>query len=288
MDKTRVFNEHRSRLFGIAYRMLGTIADAEDALQDAWLKWDRADVSHVQSPGAYLVTIVTRICIDLLRSARSRREVYRGSWLPEPLVGEMPEPDAQAELADSVSMALLVLLERLTPAERAAFLLREVFAYDYASIASILDKNETACRQLVTRAKRRIDAGQPRFEPSPEERERLTLEFFHAVEAGDADGLAKLLGDSVVLYADGGGKAPSAINPIYGPAHVAKFLLGVTRKFWTPEHRVVAAIVNGTPGAIIYCANVPETVLTLSVHDNRISGVYIVRNPDKLRRVAVP
>jgi RNA polymerase sigma-70 factor (ECF subfamily) len=285
VDKAAFFDQHRRLLFSVAYRMLGTIADAEDAVQDAWLRWETADVDSVASPRAYLVTVVTRICIDVLRSVKREREAYRGPWLPEPLVEQADSAGVGLELAESLSMALLVLLERLSPLERAAFLLREVFEFEYDEIARIIEKSEPNCRQLLKRAKDRIHSNRARFEPTMQEQERLTSEFVRAVGSGDIEGLVGLFAEGCTLYSDGGGKVSSATRPIHGALSVAKFLVGVARKYRSGEYEVEFAVVNGQIGLVMYHGNEPENVMSMSFVDGEITEVFAVRNPDKLIRV---
>ena len=220
-----VYEEQRPLMQSIAYRMLGSVSEAEDIVQEAFLRLERADPGTIESPKAFLATVTTRLAIDELRSARARRETYVGPWLPEPLVSDT-EPDVaeHAEMADSLSMAFLVLLESLTPTERAVFLLREAFDYDYAEIASILDRSEASCRQLLVRARKRIDADKPRFEATRAEQDELAEKFFAAVGVGDLDGLVDMLAADAVWYADGGGKSKAASRPVYGRDHIGKLV----------------------------------------------------------------
>lgn len=277
------FTEHERYLFGIAYRMLGSAADAEDIVQEAYLRWRDADREAIESPRAYLATIVTRLSLDHLRSARVQRETYTGPWLPEPIVTD-PDPAETIALADSVSMAFLVLLERLSPLERAAFLLREVFDYSYAEVAAMLDRSETACRQLVHRAKERVEAGRPRFDATPAEARALTERFLEATREGDMAGLLELLADDVTVWSDGGGQVVAARNPVYGADKVARFVLGIWRRR-RPETEVRLATVNGSPGFVVYVRGRPNTVGSLQFQDGRVAGMRFVLNPDKLQRV---
>ena len=280
-----VFARLRPRLFGIAYRMLGSVADAEDAVQETFLRWEqaRARGDDITAPEGWLVSVITRFCIDQLRSARSRREQYIGQWLPEPLVGD-PGPDAAevTEMAESLSLAFLILLERLSPIERAVFLLHEVFGYPHAEIAPIVGKSEAACRQLAKRARDRIGVGRPRFHPSTVEGERLAAEFLRACTEGDLPRLLALLTEDVELVADGGGKAASAAKPLRGVDRVARFLLGIARlgpEGWTAD----PAVVNGGPGLVARDAEGrPFAVLALEAADGRIAAVRVIVNPDKL------
>ena len=288
MADTDVHPELRPLLFSIAYRMIGSVSEAEDIVQEAFLRYHRAleTGEEVAAPKAYLSTITTRLAIDHLRSARARREEYVGPWLPEPLLGDeqAPDPAEHAELADSLSLAFLTLLERLSPVERAAFLLREVFEYPYDEIAGVIGRSEDNARQLVSRARRHIDAEQPRFDVSRELQEELTERFMEATQSGDTDGLIELLAADVVVYADGGGKAQAPRRTLHGRDHVARFMVGIAR----PE-RGAAGItiepidVNGHPGRLARDVDGrPVAVLTLDVADGQVQAVRIVANPDKL------
>src|SRR5688572_30035828 len=233
MDAAAVFAEERPKLFGVAYRMLGSVTDAEDVIQETFLRWQEVvnAGTRVESPSAYLTTMVSRRCLDELRSARRRREEYVGAWLPEPLLeDDRLDPAATTELSDTLSTAFLVVLEALSPGERAAFLLHDVFGYEYPEIARILGRAEPACRQLVTRARRRVAERRPRFDVSPEVHARLLNEFLRAMTAGDLDGLVGLLAEDAVLRADGGGVVSAARNPIIGSERIAKWTIGALEK----------------------------------------------------------
>lgn len=285
MDRAEDFDRYRPLLFSIAYRMVGSVVEAEDVIQEAYLRWQNASEAEVRSSKAYLSAVVTRLCIDHLRSARVKREEYVGPWLPEPLLAE-PTPDVADTVAldESLSMAFLVLLKSLTPTERAVFLLREVFDYGYPEISHLLGKNETNCRQIARRARESVAARRPRFEHSPEQQERLMQQFVRACSTGDMPALLELLADDVTLWSDGGGKARSALNPIHGSDKVARFFLGVLRK--APSTLAVQpANINGQPGIISYADGNPLNVLTLDLADGRIKAVRIVANPEKLRSV---
>lgn len=279
------FERHRPLLFSVAYRMLGSVADAEDLVQEAYLRWREASEGEVRSPKSYLSAMVTRLSIDRLRSAQARREEYIGPWLPEPLVADQAEENiGPTELDDSVSMAFLVLLESLNPVERAVFLLREVFDYDYEEISRIVGKSEDNCRQIARRARQSLAARRPRFERSPEREERLTQQFVEACTSGDMEGLIGLLSDDVTLWSDGGGKVAAAPYPIHGPERVARFLLGVLRTvpsgfFAHPTW------INGGPGIIGYVDGHPTSVAALDVADDRLWGIRIIVNPEKLQAV---
>lgn len=281
-----VYDRHRPLLFSVAYRMLGSVMDAEDVVQEAFVRWRRAPAAEVRSPKAYLSAVVTRLCIDRLRSARERREEYVGSWLPEPLPDERaPDVAETVVLEESLSMAFLVLLESLTPVERAVFLLREVFDYDYAEVARIVGKEEANCRQISHRARASVAARRPRFERSPEDEKRLTAEFLQACSAGDMDGLVALLSEDVTLWSDGGGKTRAALNPIHGAANVVRFFSGVLGKA-PPDLAVRLTPINGRPGLVGYFGDgSPQSVVTFDFEDGLISAIRLVVNPDKLGTV---
>lgn len=283
--RLRIFHQHRSLLFSIAYRMLGSWADAEDMVQEAFIRWRQAAEGDIQSPRAFLVTIVSRLSINHLQSARVQREEYFGEWLPEPvLTGANGQPDL-ARIDESLSMAFLILLERLNPIERAVFLLRETFEYEYEEIARILGINEANCRQILHRARRHVAEVRPRFDASLQERERLLEAFIRASTSGDLDGLVALLANNVVLHSDGGGKAPALPKPVLGSNDVARALLGGQKKF-VPKNLVRRiAEVNGHPGVVAYVEGKPFAVITLDVAGGLIQAIYIVSNPEKLARL---
>lgn len=285
-SRIRDFDRHRPLLFSIAYRMLGSVMDAEDIVQEAFVRWQGASEGEVRSPRAYLSAVVTRLSIDQLRSARVRREEYVGPWLPEPLPEE-PAPDVAdaAALNESLSVAFLVLLESLTPTERAVFLLREVFDYDYDEISRLVGKSEANCRQIAHRARGYVAARRPRFERSPEQEERLTGSFLEACMDGDMEGLLELLAEDIVLWSDGGGKVRAALNPIRGSDRVARFFMGILGK--APPGLVVRQTrVNGQPGIIGYYANgQPQSVTTFDIAEERIRAIHILVNPEKLGNV---
>jgi len=292
-DVAESFEDLRPLLFSIAYRMIGSVSEAEDIVQEAFLRFHRESIkgTEIASPQAYLSAITTRLSIDHLRSARVRRERYTGTWLPEPLLTD-PEPDAgedadAGETADSLSMAFLVLLESLTPVERAVFLLREVFDYRYDQIAAVVGKNEDNCRQVAVRARRQIDAKRPRFEASKERREELARRFFDAVATQDAAELADLLAADVVAYADGGGKATAFPRPVHGRDRVARVLLGPGAqggRLAVSGMRFVA--INGQPGALFLDPEGrPVVVVTLDIADDLVQTVRAISNPEKLRHL---
>ena len=283
--RTADFTSARPLLFSIAYRMLGSVADAEDVVQDAYLRWLEAPEAEVRAPRAYLATIVTRLSINRLRSARNQRESYVGPWLPEPLVTEyVPDPSAPVELAESLSMAFLVMLERLSPIERAVLLLHDVFDFEYAEIARIVDKTEPNCRQLLGRAKKHLGAAEARFDADQAQADKLTQRFTHAALAGDMDGLLGVLAEDITLWADGGGKVRgAALRPITGSESVARFVVGVIQRFVPVERSMRQTRINGQPGFIVYVSGRPLAALILDIRDGRIRTIYAVGNPDKLQ-----
>ncbi|WP_405736275.1 RNA polymerase sigma-70 factor [Streptomyces sp. NBC_01537] len=286
MTKTEEFQELRPLLFSIAYRILGSVSEAEDAVQETWLRY-QATSARPGSAKAFLSTVVTRISIDVLRSARVRREEYVGPWLPEPLLTDPYEdPARSAELADSLSMAALLLLERLTPLERAVFVLREVFAFGFPEIASAVGRSEAACHQLAVRARRHMDAGRPRFEADRKEREELAERFFDAFREGDVDGLTELLAADVSMIGDSGGKAPR-FNPItLGAEHVVRLLAAFAPLVIRGAGVVESQQVNGQPGAIFRDRDGQVlSTWALDVLDGRIQTIRAVNNPDKLAHV---
>ena len=276
-------DELRPLLFSIAYRMLGSVADAEDVVQEAFLRYERAD--HVDSPKAWLTSVVTNLAIDQLRSARAQRETYVGEWLPEPLVdGE--DPAAVAEQADTLSMAFLLLLERLTPVERAVFLLHDVFGYRYDEIAPMVGRSEANCRQLGVRARKHVDTEKPRFEASRRERDELATRFFAAVQDGNVDGLLALLSADVVVSGDGGGKAPQWATPIVGAERVARLLAGVGRQIREFGLTLERHNVNGQPGAVFRTRDGQVLLAwTVEIADGNVQALRSVINPDKLRHL---
>jgi RNA polymerase sigma-70 factor, ECF subfamily len=283
VNPSEVFDRHRPLLFSIAYRMLGSVMDAEDVVQEAYLRWQRTPQAEVRSPRAYLSAVVTRLSIDRLRSARVRREEYLGPWLPEPLPTESA-PDRVA-IDESLSMAFLVLLESLNPTERAVFLLREVFDYDYDEISRLVGKSEENCRQIARRARQSVAARRPRFESSPEQEERLMGSFLEACFGGDMEGLLALLSEDATLWSDGGGKTRAALNPIHGADKVARFFSGILRNA-PPGLAVRRASINGRPGLVGYFEDGrPQSVATFDVAEGSIRAIRLVVNPEKLRAV---
>jgi RNA polymerase sigma-70 factor, ECF subfamily len=286
MTRGEEFEELRSLLFAIAYRILGSVAEAEDAVQETWLRYESSPTQPT-STKAFLSAVVTRISIDVLRSARARRETYVGPWFPEPLLTDSYEdPARSAELADSLSMAALLLLERLSALERAVFVLRDVFGFDFLEIASAVGRSEAACRQLAVRARRHMEVGRPRFEADRREREELAARFFDALRDGDVDGLRELLAADVQMVGDGGGKAPALPKSVIGADNVARLLASIFPVLAKIDARVEQREVNGQPGAIVRDRDGKVAgTLTLDVLDGQIQTIRAVANPDKLGHV---
>jgi len=274
---TETYETLRPLAFAIAYRMLGSVAEAEDIVQEALLRLHRTDA--VEHPKAFVATVVTRLSIDQLRSARARRETYVGPWLPEPIVTESRPDD------ESVSMALLVTLESLTPVERAVFLLHDVFDYGYDEIAEIVGKTRENCRQLALRARRHIEGRRTRFEATREQREKLAARFFEAIREGDLDGLVELLAEDAVATGDGGGKAAARKTPLHGGAKIARFMLGLMRVAERDHYEFDFCEVNGRPGALIRQHGQVVSALCLEIADGRVTEFLSVANPDKLRHL---
>ncbi len=287
--ETDVFEEHRPVLLGVAYRMLGRVADAEDVVQEAWLRWSGADRSEVREPRGYLVRITTRLAIDRLRQVKARGETYVGPWLPEPYVTDfgdsVPDTADRAVLADSVSLAVLVVLESLSPLERAVFVLREAFGYPYADIAAMLDRGEPAVRQLAGRARKHVEERRPRYEVDPAQRRDLTERFLAAAAEGDLEGLMSLLAPDVRLVGDSGGKAKAPLRVLETADNVGRFMVGIAGQ-GIPEVSFRFLELNGGPAVLVLSGDQPDSVLQLDVLDGRIQSVYIIRNPDKLRSLA--
>lgn len=280
---TAEFVAHRNLLFTVAYEMLGSAADAEDVLQETWLRWVKVDGDEVREPRAYLVRIATRLALNRLRSAQHRRESYVGPWLPEPLL-TTPDVAEDVELAESVSMALMVVLETLGPTERAVFVLHDVFGFEFSEIAATLDKTPAAVRQIAHRARAHVEARRPRVSVSAEEARAVLDAFRRAVETGDPQAMLAVLAPDVVLVSDGGGVKQAALRPITGADKIARFIAGGLRKtgaVLTSEPTVL----NGNPALVLYVDGVFDGVLAARVQDGLITGMYIVRNPSKLTRV---
>jgi len=285
MEQLEVFTEYRPLLFNIAYRMLGTVMEAEDILQEAYLRWQQVTPDEIDSPKSYLSAIVTRLCIDRLRSAQVRREEYIGPWLPEPLIANPSTgPDKTVELSESLSMAFLVILENLKPIERAVFLLHEVFDYDYQAIARIVGKSEANCRQIASRARRYVTMNRPRFEVSSDDHTRVVEQFMDTLVSGDVNGLMSTLDQDVTWWSDGGGVRGIAKKPIHGAANVARFVLNLMRM--APEGTVTRQTeINGRPGFITYVNGKPFNTLAFDIVEGRIVTIWAVVNPDKLHMV---
>jgi RNA polymerase sigma-70 factor (ECF subfamily) len=285
MERTEVFEQHRGRLYGIAYRMLGSRAEADDIVQEAWLRWARAG-HDIRAPEAWLVTATTRLCIDRLRELRAEREHYVGPWLPEPLtLDAAPPADRAAELASDLSVAFLAVLERLAPEERAAFLLHDLFDSDYGDIAEILGKSEAACRQIVSRARRRVREDQPRVQVSAEARSRLLHRLVEAVQTQDPSKLIDVLAAEASWTSDGGGKTKAAKKVVRGAEHVARFATGVFHRYLAQlEFRDL--VINGEAGIGAYFEGRLLSVISIRTDGQRILDVFSILNPDKLRGLA--
>jgi RNA polymerase sigma-70 factor (ECF subfamily) len=287
-DSAEIFEQHRAKLRGVAYRMLGSRSDAEDIVQDAYLRWHRAPVSEIRSAEAWLVTVVTRLSIDRLRQAKLERESYTGPWLPEPLVEqEAPPADAATELASNLSVAFLVVLERLAPEERAAFLLHELFESGYDEIAQILGKSEAACRQLVSRAAKRVREERPRVQVSEEARTKLLNRFVQAILTHDKDAMLQVLAADAAWISDGGGKARAALKPVLGSDAVARFALAVIGRH-AEEATFKPVTVNGESGLALYFGGQLISVMSVRTDGVRILDVFSTLNPDKLSQIGVP
>jgi RNA polymerase sigma-70 factor, ECF subfamily len=273
---------HRGRLLGLAYRMLGSRSDAEDVVQDAYLRFSGAE--DVRNTEAFLVTVVTRLCLDRLKSAKAQREIYVGPWLPEPVFdADGLSADAATELADDLSFALMLALERLSPLERAAFLLHDVFDRPFSEVADTLDRTEAACRQLAARARRAVRDERPGPAASPDSHARLMAAFCEAAASGDISRLAELLRDDALIITDGGGRKSAALNPIRGADKIIRFLVGIAGKNAGADLRMVPMLINGIAGALLYMDGEIDSTLSMAIDGDRIAAIYLVRNPDKLR-----
>ncbi|MGE3507483.1 MAG: sigma-70 family RNA polymerase sigma factor [Vicinamibacterales bacterium] len=300
-DSAVSFEPYRRRLLGLAYRMLASMADAEDAVQDAYLRWHGADRAAVKEPRAFLMTTTTRICLDMLTSARARREEYVGQWLPEPVLDTASlGPDSRTALAEDLSIALLLTLDRLSPLERAAFLLHDVFDCSFAEVASVLGRSAAACRQLATRARAHVRAERPpgaatqrpRAASHDTDHAQLVSAFAATIQSGDVEALRQLLARDVRVVTDGGGKVRAAVNPVDGADRAARFLIDVTRPrpdaWWQDTFTVRHGLVNGLPGLIVGGPHGPMQTTAFEIENNVIRAIYVVRNPDKLRHLATP
>ena len=293
MTATDPFEHHRAHLLGLAYRMLGEMAAAEDVVQEAWIKWSGTDHADIRDARAWLSTVTIRLALDALRSARARREVYVGPWLPEPLLPDdtrafaADAPAAHAELASDLSLALLFVLERLSPEERAAFILHDAFDCDYATIAAMLEKSEPACRKLVSRARERVKEDRPKQQASKDQHRAMLQRFAEATATRDEQALARLFAPDIVFYSDGGGRMPAALNPIYGADKVRRLIIALVGKFredgGNPDWSIVE--INGRPGLVLRNHGRFDSALDIETDGTRITSAYLVRNPEKLARV---
>lgn len=298
-DAAARFEEHRGLLVAVAYRVLGSMSEAEDVVQEAWLRWSRTDRSQVRDPRAFLVRVATRLAIDRLRRVKARREAYVGPWLPEPVL-TADDPAEDVALAESVSMAMLVVLETLSPLERAVFVLREAFGMPHAEIAEILGRTEVAVRQLARRARDHVRQGAARYEADPPTRRRVTERFLAATLDGDLDALMRVLAPDVVLVADAGGHAPAPLRPLRGAEKVARFLLAIAAEQRTTrflqavtggaaaEVRIHAVDLNGAPGFVVSADGTPVAALVVGVDGDRVGSLHLLANPEKLRRLRLP
>lgn len=282
-DAADRFQPLRPGLVRLAYRMLGSIAEAEDVVQEAYIRWHQTDRTMIREPGAFLSKTVTRLCLDILKSARVKRETYIGPWLPEPVL----DTDGEDDRAEDLSLTLMMALERLSPLERAAFLLHDVFGLGFDEVAATLERDPAACRQLAARARKNVRAERPRYAIDPEEGERMTDAFFAASRSGDLSGLRNLLAENVVSYTDGGGIRNAALNPLFGFRRVAGLFMGVARKSGGQLPPVLyKGLINGLPGFVTLEEDGVVQTTALDIEDGHIIGVYIVRNPEKLRHLA--
>jgi RNA polymerase sigma-70 factor (ECF subfamily) len=277
------FDATRPRLFGLAYRMLGSRADAEDIVQDVYLRWHQADRSAIENPEAWLVTAATRLSIDRLRRLKTEREAYVGPWLPEPIVTPSPPPDQHLELAEDLSVAFLTLLERLAPDERAAFLLHEVFDVGYDGIAAVLDRSEAACRQVVHRARERVRGDRKRFEATESEKAAMLHKFMTAMEARDEAALLRLFAPDATWTADGGGKSAAGLHPIIGADRITRLTINLRERFWAPGRTMRISTVNGETGLCLLDGDRLIAVMSIATDGEHIHRVYAVVNPDKLQ-----
>jgi RNA polymerase sigma-70 factor (ECF subfamily) len=299
LNPAESFEPYRRRLLGLAYRMLGSMADAEDAVQEAYMRWHGTDRDKVLDPRAFLMTTTTRICLDMLTSARARREEYIGPWLPEPVVDTTAlAPDSRTELAEDLSIALLLTLDRLSPLERAAFLLHDVFDFSFSEVAKGLGRSEAACRKLAARARAHVRASRPRGATAPSmhpgeidaKHAQLLSAFAAATQAGDLNRLMQLLASDARVVTDGGGKVRAALNVIEGADRVAQFLVDATRKradaWWRDDFRIRFAMINGLPGVVVDAPEGTVQTAAFEIEGDVIQALYVVRNPDKLRHLA--
>jgi len=292
MTDTAIFERHRAHLLNIAYRMLGEMAAAEDLVQEAWLRWQRTDGQDIRDPRAWLSAATVRLSLDALRKVRARRESYVGPWLPEPLLPDdtrafaADAPAARAELASDLSLALLHVLERLSPEERTALILHDAFDCDYAEIATMLDKNEAACRKLVSRARERVKADRPRYTTSKDAHRDLLMRFAKASSSSDPQEMMALLAPDAIAYTDGGGRVAAALNPIYGPDKIARFIHGLGRKFYADATLSMDMTeLNGQPALVVRNGDEMLGTMAIETDGEKITTLYGLRNPDKLQRL---
>lgn len=276
-----VFQEHRALLFTVAYEMLGSVADAEDVVQDTWLRWSATDRGDVADPKAYLVRIATRLSLNRLRTLRNRRETYVGPWLPEPILTS-PDAATDVERMEDVSMAMLVVLETLSPLERAVFVLHDVFGFSYSEVAAALDRSEAAVRQLAHRAREHVQARRPRFDTDPDRQREVTARFVEATLSGDVEALLEILAPDVVLITDSGGKVTAARRPVVTADNVARFLVGLNTKYGVPALRLEQAELNHAPGMIAWAGDDILMAGLAEVTDGRITRILMFRNPDRM------
>ncbi|MGV3660566.1 MAG: sigma-70 family RNA polymerase sigma factor [Prosthecobacter sp.] len=279
------FEEHRGLLTGVAYRMLGSVSDAEDMVQETWLRWAGTDETEIRTARSWLVTIVSRLCLDRLKSARVQREQYYGTWLPEPLIAAAPSGSPSDQVDESVSIALLLVLEKLSPVERAGFLLHEVFGHTFEQVAEILGKPAATCRKLVSRARARVRSEKPRFTVTNHEHEALLSRFMEACRVGEMEPLMGLLGQDAALYSDGGGKVSAVPKVLIGRESIARFFISISRQGGPARgfYETSPATFNGAPGLLIHVDGKPVTALSLEVMEGKISKIFAHRNPDKLQ-----
>ena len=285
----QTFEDYRGLLFSIAYRMLGTAMEAEDIVQDTYVRYCQAEWDTIQSHKYYLTTITTRLCINKMQSAHAQREQYMGNWLPEPILTEnqpqLVNPSERVSTLDSISMAFLVLLENLSASERAVFILREIFDYEYSEIADIVEKSEEACRKLFSRAKKHLSDNRPRFEPDPQQHETMLTNFLQAVNAGNLDNLVTMLADDAVLIGDGGNKRGAATRPIYSGNNIARFFIGLRRFYIDLNLRPEIKSINGFPAIVLYDNDTAYAVVSFEIINNKITQIHLVGNDEKLQNI---
>ena len=283
------FEGHRRYLTGLAYRMLGSLAEAEDAVQEAYIRWHGTERGRIESPRAFLSKVVTRICLDQMKSARAKRETYIGPWLPEPVLdAEALDAETASDYATDLSVGLMLALERLSPLERAAFLLHDVFDVDFEEVARLLRRNEATCRQLAARGRAHVRESRPRFQVQPDKGSEILEAFMTAYRTGKVDSLASILTEDAVLYTDGGGKRRAALNPIIGRTKILALVAGLARKRADPVVDLRPAIINGLPGSVATLASGDLLTIALEIANDKIGAVYVVGNPDKLKHVGEP